>query len=81
MGTFILTEICTFKSHMLLSSLTELEHWITTAWSGLLEPAWSGLLVLRVYASKVDRNFVTISFNFASVWSEIFPSVLWEEFR
>lgn len=54
---------------------------ITTAWSGLLEPAWSGLLVLRVYASKVDRNFVTISFNFASVWSEIFPSVLWEEFR
>lgn len=32
MGTFILTEICTFKSHM-LSPLTELEHWITTAWS------------------------------------------------
>lgn len=37
------------------------------------------ITVLRVYASKVARKFVTISFNFASVWSEIFPSVLWEE--
>lgn len=70
-GTFILIKICTFKSHM-LSSPTELEHWITTA--------LSVRTVLRVYASKVARKFVTISFNFASVWSEIFPSVLWEEF-
>lgn len=41
--------------------------------------AWSVSIVLRVYASKVARKLVTISFSFASVWSEILPSVLLKE--
>lgn len=68
METFILSEICTFKSHILLSL------W----WSCSTRPQKPpGLFEwLQAYASKVDRKFVTISFNLASVWSEIFPSVL-----